>query len=176
MDWSSLFEFEVSALELVVRGSLLYWFLLLVFRFVMRRGAGTVGIADVLLVVLLADASQNAMAGGYTSVGEGFVLVSTLLGWNYLLDWASYRFKAVDWLTAGPPLLLVRHGRVIHRNLRSEHLTLEELKATLRENGVASFERVRAAFMEADGTISVLQYKSRDDPKPPAGNKRIVRS
>jgi len=140
----------------------------------MRRGTGTIGIADVLLLVLLADASQNAMAGGYTSVSEGLVLVSTLLGWNYVLDWASFRYKAIDWLTAAPPLLLVRHGRVMHRALRSENLTLDELKAILRENGVASFESVRAAFMEADGTVSVLKYKDDDAPRPPSGSKRLI--
>ena len=173
MDWTSLFEMNVSPLELFVRGSLLYWFLLLVFRFVMRRGAGTVGIADVLLLVLIADASQNWMSSDYTSVAEGAVLVSTLLGWNFLLDWASFRWKAVDWLASAPPVLLIRHGRVLQRNLRSENLSLDELKSKLREHGLTSFHNVRAAFMEGDGTISVVQYKKQGDPPPPS-SKRVI--
>lgn len=60
MDWSALFAFDVSPMELIVRGTLMYWFLFLVFRFVLQRDIGSVGVADVLLIVLVADASQNA--------------------------------------------------------------------------------------------------------------------
>ena len=87
MDWSSLFALNVSPWELIIRGSVMYWFLFLVFRFLLRRDVGSIGVADVLLVVLIADASQNAMTADYTTVTEGLVLVSTLIGWNYLLDW-----------------------------------------------------------------------------------------
>ena len=81
MDWAGLFRFEMNPLELVVRGSLMYWFIFLLFRFLLRRDVGSIAIADILLLVLIADASQNALAGGYTSVTEGCVLVATIAGW-----------------------------------------------------------------------------------------------
>src|SRR5262245_3726150 len=112
MDWA-LFRFEMNPLELVLRGSLMYALLFLLFRFVLRRDVGSIAIADILLLVLIADASQNAMAGGYTTVAEGCLLVATIAGWNYALDWASYHFKAVRRLVEAPPLPLVRHGRVL---------------------------------------------------------------
>ena len=163
MDWSSLIEFNVSPVELVVRGSLLYWFLFLVFRFVLRRDAGGLGVADVLLVVLVADASQNAMTGGYTSVAEGLVLVSTLIGWNWLLDWAAFRWRAVRRFVEPRALPLIHNGRVVHRNLRAEFLTLEALHGHLRQNGVTSPAQVRRACMESDGQISVLKYPDGND-------------
>ncbi|NKI94634.1 YetF domain-containing protein [Rhizobacter sp. SG703] len=156
-----LFSFHVSPLELVVRGTLIYWFLFLMFRFVLRRDVGSVGIADVLLVVLIADASQNAMAGGYETVAEGCVLVLTLMGWNWALDWASYRFDSVRRFAEPPPLLLVRHGRVLHRNLRQEFLTLDDLQSQLRQNGVSNLAEVRTAFMESDGRFSVITRDGR---------------
>ena len=177
VDWASLFEMRVSAAELVVRGTLMYWVLFLVFRFVLKRDVGAVGIADILLLVLIADASQNAMAGGYETVTEGLVLVGTLIGWNYLFDWAAFRWKAVRRFVEPPPLLLVRRGRLLHRNLRAEHLTLNEFKAHLRANGLASWHAVRAAYMESDGTFTVIKDKSKADkgddqpppkPRPPA--------
>lgn len=170
MDWASLFAFKVSPLELIVRGTLMYWFLLLVFRFVVRRDVGAVGIADILLLVIVADASQNALAGAYTSISEGCVLVGTLIAWNYTLDWAGYRFQPVRRLLEPPPLLLIRQGRVMHRNLRSEHLSMDELMAQLRLNGVDRVEQVRKAYMESDGAISVLKYEgdSRNDRGPRA--------
>jgi uncharacterized membrane protein YcaP (DUF421 family) len=157
----SLFAFNVSPLELIVRGTLIYWFLFLLFRFVLRRDVGSVGIADVLLVVLIADASQNAMAGGYETVAEGGVLVLTLMGWNWLLDWATFRFDAVRRFAEPPPLLLVRHGRVLHRNLRQEFLTMDDLQSQLRQSGVGNLAEVRAAFMESDGRFSVITADGR---------------
>lgn len=81
-DWGALFSIGVQPLELVVRGTAMYWFLFLLFRFVLRRDVGSIGIADVLLLVLIADAAQNAMAGSYESITEGCLLVATIVGWN----------------------------------------------------------------------------------------------
>jgi uncharacterized membrane protein YcaP (DUF421 family) len=157
MDFAQLFTFQVSPLELMVRGSLIYWFLFLMFRFVLRRDAGSLGIADVLLVVLVADAAQNAMAGGYDTVSEGVVLVLTLMGWNLALDWASFRWPAVRRFAEPPPLLLIDRGRVIARNLRREHISREELDAQLRLAGVDGVSQVRKAYLEGDGAFSVLK-------------------
>ena len=157
MDWAWLVDFKVPAWELILRGSAMYWFLFLIFRLVLRRDVGAVGVADVLLVVLVADASQNAMTGGYTSVAEGAVLVATLIGWNLLLDWMAYRFPWAYRLVEPPPLLLIRGGRVLHKNLRSEMITLAELRGHLRQHGVESFDEVKAAWYESDGQFSVIK-------------------
>ena len=113
MDLSALLSFHKLPLELIARGTMVYWFLLLVFRFVLRRDTGAVGIADILFIVVVADASQNAMSGSYSSVAEGLVLIGTLVVWNYLLDWASYRFVWVRRFAEPPPLLLIRDGKVL---------------------------------------------------------------
>ena len=67
----NLFQIHVPVFELVLRGTLVYWLLFCIFRFVLRRDVGAVGIADILLLVVIADAAQNAMAGGYQTVTEG---------------------------------------------------------------------------------------------------------
>ena len=158
MDVSALLAFKVSPLELFVRGSLMYWFLFLIFRFLLRRDVGAVGIADVLLVVLIADASQNAMGGGYDTVAEGCVLVATLVGWNYLLDWASWRFAWMARWVEPPPLPLIRHGKLLMRNLRQEHLTPDDVLANLRQHGIDAISQVRKACLESDGNFSVIAY------------------
>jgi uncharacterized membrane protein YcaP (DUF421 family) len=167
MHWSTYFAVTVSPVELIIRGTLVYWFLFLIFRFVMRRDAGTIGIADMLLLVLVADASQNAMAGGYTTVTEGFVLLGTIVGWNWLIDWASFHSPAVARFTTPPAIVLVKHGRVLQRNLRREHLSDAELESKLREQGVERLEDVKVAMMESDGAISVIRYGSPKRRKRP---------
>ena len=77
----------------MLRGTLVYWLLFLIFRFVLRRDVGAVGIADILLLVIVADAAQNAMSGGYDTFSEGAILVLTIVGWNWLLDFLSYRIR-----------------------------------------------------------------------------------
>ncbi|HEV6965892.1 DUF421 domain-containing protein [Roseateles sp.] len=162
-DLGELMRFDVSPLELVLRGSLVYWFLFLLLRFVLRRDAGSIGIPDLLLLVIVADASQNAMAGGYQSVSEGCVLVATLVGRNWLLDWGSFRFKAVRKLVEPPPLVLVRRGRMIRRNMRREFVTVPELMASLRGHGIDKLADVKIARMEPDGAISVIREKHAED-------------
>ena len=149
----------MSPWELVLRGSAMYWFLFLLFRFVLRRDVGSLAIADILLLVLIADASQNAMAGGYSTVAEGMVLVATIALWNYLIDWCSYRFDTVRRLIEPRPLLLVRDGRILRANLRQEMMSLEDLLSKLRQQGIDDPARVKRAFMEPDGNISVIERR-----------------
>jgi uncharacterized membrane protein YcaP (DUF421 family) len=159
-----LFRLSVDPIELIVRGSLMYWFLFLLFRLVLRRDVGSIAIADVLLLVLIADASQNAMSGGYESITDGCILVATIAGWNYGLDWVSYRWRFVRNLIEPKPLMLVKDGRPHRRAMRREMVTMDELMAKLREHGYEHLAQVKAARMESDGEITVLGY---EPPKPP---------
>lgn len=172
-DLIKLFTFTMPPLELLIRGTAIYWFLFLIFRFVLRRDVGSMAISDVLLLVIVADASQNAMAGDYKSIADGMVLVSTIVGWNYGLDWAAYRFERVHRLLEAPKLPLIRHGRMLHQNLRREFLSPDDLMSELRKQGVGEVSQVRHAYMEGDGHISVLRVRGSSDwpvqrPEDPA--------
>jgi uncharacterized membrane protein YcaP (DUF421 family) len=163
MDWDAIFGFTVSPWELMLRGTLMYWFLFLLFRFLVRRRMGSVGLGDMLVLVLLADAAQNAMAGEYKTFSEGAVLVTTIVGWNVVVDWLTWRVKPLRKLLEPSPLPLVLNGRVQRRNLAEEFLSVGELKSKLREKGVEDISSIRAAYLESDGEVSVLQF----EPKQP---------
>src|SRR5262245_36996252 len=110
------------------------------------------------------------MAGGYTTVAEGMVLVATIALWNYLLDWGSYRFEIVRRLLEPQPLLLVRNGRILRPNLRQELPSVDELRSKLRDQGIDDLSRVKQAFMESDGNISVISHA--DGQQPPSRRGR----
>lgn len=172
IDWNALFTFTVSPLELFVRGSIVYLFLFLVFRTILKRDIGAIGVADVLLLVLVADAAQNAMAAEYRSISDGLVLISTILGWNLLFDYLAYRFRFFHRLLEPPPILLVRDGKILHNNLRREYLSVDDLQSKLREYGIADVAEVRQAFMESDGTVTVIRRQpgtADGDAKPRGG-------
>jgi uncharacterized membrane protein YcaP (DUF421 family) len=159
LNWQELVAFHVSPLELFIRGTVTYWLLLMLFRFVMRRDVGAVGMADVLLLVLIADASQNAMSGGYSTVAEGAVLVGTLIGWNFLLDRLSFAIPLFRKLLDPPPLVLVKNGRIHWRNMRREAITQEELQGHIRQNGLTDIAEAGLVCMESDGKVSVIPLK-----------------
>jgi uncharacterized membrane protein YcaP (DUF421 family) len=160
MDWSEIFGVAVSPLELIVRGSAMYLFLFVLFRVVVRRRIGAIGMADILILVIVADAAQNGMSGEYRTVTEAFILVGTLIGWNMLIDWLTFRFPRLQHILEPPPLLLVDNGRVLWRHLRHEFMSEGELKSKLREHGVTDPREVDKAYMEPDGQITVLKKKA----------------
>ena len=173
-DLAPLFEMTVDPGELMVRGTVMYWFLFMLLRFVLRRDMGAIGVADILLLVIIADAAQNAMSGSYESITDGCILVGTIAFWNWLMDKAAFYFEPVRRLMEARPVTLVRDGKVLRRNLRREMITTDELSAKMRENGVGELADVKLATMESDGEISVVKRGGDTDGKSgSSGKKRI---
>lgn len=159
IDWNSVFVPTVSLVEIVLRGTLVYLLLFLLMR-VLRREAGALGISDLLVVVLIADAAQNAMSSDYKSITEGAVLVGTIIAWDYSLDWLGYRFPAFGRVLRPAPLPLVKDGSALRRNMRKEMVSMEELMSQLRQEGVEHLSEVKRCYLEGDGHISVIKKDS----------------
>jgi uncharacterized membrane protein YcaP (DUF421 family) len=159
IDWRTMFVPSGSVFELVLRATVMYLLILAGFR-IFRREAGSLSVSDLIVVVLIADAAQNGMAGEYKSLTEGVVVVATIFAWNYVLDWMAYRSRFVHWLLHPPSLLLVRNGQVLYRNLRSQLITKDDLVEQLREQGVESIDDVKQCYLESDGKMSVIQQES----------------
>src|SRR5262245_18392401 len=157
IDWESVLMPSLNVGEIILRGSVVYLFLFILLR-ILRRGAGTIGISDLLVVVLIADAAQNAMASEYRSITEGLILVTTIVSWDYFLDWLGYKFPAIRHLLRPAPslLILIKDGRVQRANLRREMITEEELIEQLREQGIQKMQEVKESYIEGDGRISVI--------------------
>ena len=157
VDWHGIFAPTHSLVELVVRATLMYFIVFGLLRLVLKRQAGGIGTTDVLVIVLLAEVAGNGFAAEYKSVVEGAVLVATILFWTFLLEWAGHRFPAFERLLRAPTLVLVENGKMLRKNMKAELVTKEELMAQLREKGVEDCVDVKRAYMEADGTISVIK-------------------
>jgi uncharacterized membrane protein YcaP (DUF421 family) len=155
VDWKSLFVPTTSLVEIFIRGTVIYLLLFFVLRF-LRRETGAIGIADLLVIVIIADAAQNAMAGEYKSITEGAVLVGTIVFWDYALDWLGYHFLLMQRLVRPAPLLLIQNGRMLRRNMRREMIAEEELMSQLREQGVEKVSDVKKCYLEGDGRISII--------------------
>lgn len=174
VDWHTMFVPSLAPIEIVVRGTIIYLGLFLLLRLVLKRAAGAIGMTDLLLIVLVADAAQNAMAGEYKSITDGALLIGTIAFWNWFLDWLGYHVPAVARLVHPAPRALVQDGALVRRNMRQEMVSEEELWSVLREHGVSELSDVRLAQVEGDGQISVLTRQPSDDESKGPDKRRAI--
>jgi len=123
---------------------------------VFRRQAGSVGIADLLVIVVIADAAQNGMAGESKSITEALILIGTIVLWDWFFDWIGFRSQFWERILQPPPLLMIENGKVIRKNLDQELIKEDDLLAQLREQGISEIKSVKKCFLESNGHFSVL--------------------
>lgn len=160
IDWTALVVPQHSILEMILRGTVMYLAIFVLLRVLARRQAGLLGTADLLVVVLLADAAQNGMAHDYRSVTEGIALVVTILMWDFVIDWMSFRIPALQTLLRPPTLPLIKKGVLQRKNMRQEMISTDELMSRLREEGLESPKQVKLAQLEGDGHLSVIKLRA----------------
>jgi uncharacterized membrane protein YcaP (DUF421 family) len=165
IDWAEFFVPTHSFAEIIVRGTFMYLCLFLILRFLLQRQSSAIGLADLLVIVLIADAAQDALAKGYKSVTEGVLLVLTIVFWDFAIDWLGYRFKALAWLTRPPPLPLVEDGQMLLRNMRREMITKDELLSQIRAQGLDGIENVKRAYLEEMGRSASSSETAKRTPK-----------
>ena len=148
--------FFLSAFDIVLRTTVVYALILVGLRLSGKRELGQMTLFDLVLLLLIANAVQNAMVGGDTSLAGGLVAALVLLLLNALLARLRVRWPKLRHLVEGTPTLLVLHGKPIPEHLRREGLDEEMLETALREHGVAELKDVEMAVLEIDGAISIV--------------------
>ena len=161
VDWAGIFEPKHGLLELFLRGTMMYLVIFVLLRVVVRRQVGGMGMTDVLVVVLIAEVGGNGLSDNFQSLPESTVLVATVLFWSYAIEWLQSRFPGLESLLRDSKLKLIENGRMLRKNMRSEFVTIDELMAQLRKNGLEDCREVKAAYMEADGKISIIRRDGR---------------
>ncbi|MGE8547263.1 DUF421 domain-containing protein [Alcaligenes sp. Marseille-Q7550] len=155
--WSTAFELENPVLESVLRGTVVYFVLFILLRLAGRRELGSLGPADLLILLLIADASGNAMTGGSNSLTDGLLVAATIVAWGYIIDWLMYRFPLLNRLASARKVCVVRDGELQWRNMRREYVTREEIMSEMRLAGIESLDEVRVAYIEPNGKLSFLK-------------------
>ena len=151
--------------QIVIRTAVIYGLVLLGVRLSGKREVGQMTPFDLVLLLLLSNAVQNAMTGPDTSLAGGAAAAGTLLVLNYLVAEMSGMNRGFRRWVQGAPSLLVHNGKVVAAHMAREHVSLDELQRSLREHGISSVQDVALAVLEVDGSISCLKY---DDVDPKA--------
>jgi uncharacterized membrane protein YcaP (DUF421 family) len=154
---------DVSVFETIVRGVFMYLAIFVLLRVILRGRTSAVSVSDLLVLVLISDAAQNAMAANYLSITSGLVLVTTIVVTSLVMDWLAFRYGAVRRFVHPEHRPLVVDGRVLRKALAEELMTEEELMTQLRLNGVEDPSEVKAAYLEGNGAISVIKRANGGD-------------
>jgi uncharacterized membrane protein YcaP (DUF421 family) len=142
--------------DIVLRTAGVYVVILLGLRLAGKREIGQMTVFDLVVLLLLANAVQNAMVGPDTSLVGGLLAAIVLLVLNALVARLRLRWPVLRRVVEGSPTLLVLHGEVITEHMKRERLDEETLEAALREHGVGDLSDVEMAVLEIDGSISVV--------------------
>jgi len=149
--------------DIALRSTIVYLSLLVGIRLTGQRLLGQLSAFDLVLLLIIANAVQNAMVGPDTSLGGGLVAAGVLLAWHQVIVRLRRASPAVAKLLTGEGIMLINNGGLLEEQLRRANLTPDELQQALREHGVAEVKDVRTAVLEPDGSVSVIRY---DDIKP----------
>ena len=142
--------------EFIVRGVIVYVFLLAILRISGKRQIGQLAPFDLVLLLVLSNAVQNSMNAGDNSLVGGLISATTLVAVNFAVGYATFKSKRVEEIIEGRPEVFIHNGKVYEEVLAKIQLTHHELNAALRQAGCASADEVQVAILENNGAISVL--------------------
>ena len=149
-----------AALVIFIKTAVVYLFLVFGLRLMGKRELGQMTIYDLVLIIVLANAVQNAMVGDDTTLGGGVIAAVTLLIMNRIFAFIMARSTKIERFMVGEPLLIVNDGKIIDLKCKQEGVTHEQIMAALREHGLEKLSQVHLAVLEVDGTISVVPTDS----------------
>lgn len=165
--WAEVFVPDLALAESFLRASAVYFGLLVLFRVVLKRQSGGLGVPDVMLIVLVSESVSPALSAESKSVPNGLVAAAALLFWTYTLDRLERHWPWLQRRLEPPPVKLIADGEFQCESMTREGVTEEELCAQLRQHGIDDPKRVKAAFIESDGSVSVIPADEKG-PNPPA--------
>src|SRR5919202_1881775 len=151
--WHAMFHLGPSVGEKILRGAILYAFLLAVLRLRGKRELGQQNTLDLLVLLLVANAVQNGIIGDDNSVTGAIVGAVALFGINFTFKALAYRYPWADRVFEGSPSYLIKDGQYMDGTMRREQISKPELRAIAQRQGYESLEEVGTAILETDGTI-----------------------
>jgi uncharacterized membrane protein YcaP (DUF421 family) len=136
-----------------------YLFIVIAIRLFGKKELAQLSVVDLVFILLISNAVQNAMVGPDATLLGGLVAASTLFIVNYLLKYLQYRFPRFGKIVQGDATMLVYKGKIIDSHMKKAKISTDELMEAIREHGVKSVSEVDLAIMEVDGSISILSDK-----------------
>ncbi|UFH34386.1 DUF421 domain-containing protein [Flavobacterium acetivorans] len=143
-------------LDIIIRSTSVYLFMLIALRLFGKKELSQLNTADVILILLISNAVQNAMVGNNSSLWGGIAAATVLFTINFVFKKLMYKYPKLSNLMQDKPEILIHNGNLDFKTLSKLNITSEELKEAMREHGVEHFTDVKLAMLEIDGNISII--------------------
>jgi len=150
-----MFVTSVAVGELILRAVIIYVFVFVLLRMLGKKHVGEMAPFDLVILLILSEAVQNALVADDKSVTGGLVVAGTLFGISHLIGYVTWKNKRAERFFDGAPRVLVRHGRIDRAAMAEEQITHAELLEALRQEGCTTVTKVRYAVLENDGAITI---------------------
>jgi len=146
--------------EIILRTAVVYIVVLVLLRVAGKRELGQMSAVDLVVILVISNAVQNAMTGGDNSLIGGILAACTLVAMNLAFGRVANRVPLLEHLFTSEPTLLVDDGKLIEKHLERENVTHEDIEMSAREHGIDDLKDVRAAILERDGSISIIPTRA----------------
>jgi uncharacterized membrane protein YcaP (DUF421 family) len=144
-------------MDSVIRATVVYAVLLVLFRLAGKRTLAEVTTFDFVLLLIISEATQQAMVGSDNSMTNSLLLVGTLVGLNILLSELKLRFAGIERVLDGMPLLILEHGKPLVDRMAKERVDVDDVLDAAREShGLERLDQIKYAVLERDGKISII--------------------
>jgi len=154
--------FANEYINIIISSSAVYFFIIMAIRISGRKELAQLSVIDLVFILLISNAVQNAMVGQNTSLVGGLVAAGTLFIVNFILKILMYRFSKLSQLIQGQEIMLIYNGVLNEKNLKRARMSISELQEAVREHGVLEMKDVDLAVLEVDGNISILSDNYKD--------------
>jgi len=143
-------------LDIIIRSLSVYFFMIIALRLFGKKELSQLNTADVILILLISNAVQNAMVGSNVSLLGGLAAAMVLFTMNYILKKLMFKYKGFSDFMQQKPEILIHDGNLDFKILSKLNITSDELKEAMREHGIEFFKDVKLAMLEIDGNISII--------------------
>lgn len=161
--WALMWVTDFPWWHFVLRGIVIYVFVLVILRLTGKRQVGQLAPFDLVLLLVLSNAVQNSMNGGDNSITGGIISACTLVGLNYFVGFLTFKSKFLEALIEGRPIVLVHNGITNHKAMNNVRMTVHELNSALRASGCCGAHEVQLAVLENGGNITVIPKHGRQN-------------
>jgi len=157
LNWAEMFRLSTPLGESFLRGTVMFLAIYAITRVVGKREVGAHSLTDLLVVVLVAQAAAPGLVGESRGIPDSLVLVATIYGWSVAIDAIAYRWPVLLPVLKSRAVPLIRDGQLNQKALRREFIQREELMAELRLHGISDVKQVARAYLEPNGSVSVIR-------------------
>jgi uncharacterized membrane protein YcaP (DUF421 family) len=145
--------------HIIVSSICVYIFIIIALRIFGKKELAQLSVVDLVFILLISNAVQNAMVGTDSSLLGGIIAALSLFLINYVFKVVLYSFPKLGKAIQGHAVLLIYNGKANYDNMKKVKLSYEELMEAIREHGAAAVEDVDLAILEVDGNISILSHE-----------------